>query len=135
MDTQLWIAILTFLTAVVVAARWLIVFYFAQARELSQAKKSAQQQYILRIEGAIGDHRRILEAHQRELVEVSDRLLKIQASLAKNTEANANNSRLLNDYIETTAARFKKLESDYIQLKDGLILVRSKTGRGDGSTN
>lgn len=129
MNTELWIAILTFLSACVGGARWLIYVYWKQASTIQNLQKQSQAQYALRIEGAIADHKRVLDSHQRELIEVSDRLLKIQAQMVKTSDQTASNAKLLTEYIETSAQRFSKLETQFLAISKDLILVKGSNGK------
>ena len=67
------------------------------------------------------------------MANVQDRLLKIQAQLVKNSADTETAIKLLNDSIETTAAKFKKYESELVKLSSNLTMVKSR-GSG-GSTN
>lgn len=131
-DTQFWVALFSFLTACVGCARWLIHVYWSQARQIQQLKNTQAKQFALSVDTALQAHRVKLEAHSRELIDVSDKLLKVQAMVSKTAQENQANTKLLMDYIETTAARFKKLETEYIQLRDGLMLIK---GRPNGQKN
>jgi len=131
-DTSFWVALFTFLTACVGCARWLIHVYWSQAREIQQLKNSQAKQFAMSVDTALTAHRAKLDAHSKELVEVSGKLLHVQAMVTKTAQENQANTKLLADYIETTAARFKKLESEYIQLKDGLMMIK---GRSNGPKN
>lgn len=131
-DTSFWVALFSFLTACVGCARWLIHVYWSQAREIQQLKNTQAKQFALSVDTALTAHRAKLDAHSKELIDVSDKLLKVQAMVTKTAQENQANTKLLMDYIETTAARFKKLESEYIQLKDGLMMIK---GRSNGPKN
>lgn len=125
-NTQFWAALFSFLTACAGCARWLIYVYWKQAREIQQLKNTAAKQFALSVDSSLTSHRLKLEAHSKELIEVSDKLLKVQAMVTKTAQENQVNTKLLMDYIETTAARFKKIETEMIQLRDGLILFKGK---------
>lgn len=100
--------------------------YWSQAREIQQLKNTQAKQFALSVDTALTAHRAKLDAHSKELIDVSDKLLKVQAMVSKTAQENQVNTKMLMDYIDTTAARFKKLETEYIQLRDGLMLIKGK---------
>lgn len=128
MTIELWIALLTFLTSAAGAARWLIHVYWKQAQTIEDLRNTHQKQSILRIEGTISDHKRAIEAHNIQLGSVKEQMLKIQGQMATFNQKSDQAIKMLNDTIETTAAKFKKYESELITLSNNLIMVKSRTG-------
>lgn len=130
MTTEIWIAILTLLTSAAGAIRWLIHVYWDQAKRIEDLHNSHQKQYLLRLEASIGDHRRTIEAHQRRLDDIEKRILNAQGSIVKSSEQGQSLLKLVHDYIDTSASRLQKQESEIKKITENLIMIKTKAPGG-----
>lgn len=126
MNTELWVALLTFLTSAAGVARWLIHVYWTQAKTIEDLRNQHQRQTIIKLEATLSGHKAIIDAHTKKLDEVQDRLLKIQGQMAKHNQDTELAIKMLSDTIETTAAKFKKYESDLVAISKNMIMVKGK---------
>jgi len=124
MDKELWIAILTFGTAAVGAVRWLIHVYWKQAETIEDLRSRNERITISKLRDAIDDIKKEIATHNRKMTEINQAILKAQQRIEKNTTDTEALIKSVADYIETTAAKFKLMESQIVKLANDLIMVK-----------
>jgi predicted nucleic acid-binding Zn-ribbon protein len=128
MSTELWVAILTFGTAVVGAIRWLIHVYWRQAEQIEDLRSQNEKRNLNSLKEAIDELKKELREQRRSMADISERILKAQGSIERAAKDNKDLSVLVSQYIEKSVKRFEKIETDLIDIGKGLVLVKGSSG-------
>jgi chromosome segregation ATPase len=132
LSTELIVSILGFLAASAGVAQWLIKVYWSQAEKIEDLRSKNEKRTIFSLESTVDDLKKEIRSHKAELSKLNGSLLDVQARIQKNTDDGQALMKALYDYVDTTAAKFEKLEGVMIALSKDLILVK---GRKNGKTN
>ena len=101
--------------------RWLLQAYFAKAEELEALKKSNQVLAIQDLRDTVDSHKAEIRRHSGKLDDTDKVLHRSSMQLQKISES-------LEEKHDEYHSRFQRIESEIIQLKKGLVMVRTKNG-------
>jgi uncharacterized coiled-coil protein SlyX len=122
--TELWIALLTFLSGAAGVVRWLISVYWSQAKTIEDLRATNEKTVIKKIEDAVTSLRFDLDKHRTELLRVTTKLQDISIRVDKTSSDGEALIKSLSDYIDVTVQRIEKMESRMIELSKNLVMIK-----------
>lgn len=128
MTIELWVAVLSFMTAAAGAFRWLIHVYWSQAKTIEDLRHQNEKKTVQRIERQVDEHRKEMSLHKAALSDLEKRLIK---TMAKLEESAVRLERMDRDFAQSTDATIKRIsevETKIITIAKDVFLIRGGKG-------
>jgi len=122
------------MTAAIGAVRWLIHVYLKQAGKIEELRSKNEKANITILKDSIGDLKKELDLHRRNLKSVEDKMTVYMKKIDSNHQDQAAVIESMQLFIESTIKRIKDLESKIIDLTNGLFMIKGKNGGTKGNT-
>lgn len=133
MTSELWIALLGFLTTSVGGVRWLLHVYFKQAKTIEDLRSKNENLAIGSLQEAVSSLKVQIHQHRADMLRMREDLQLMQVSMTRTSKDAEVIMQSMSTYIETTKRRIEQVETQIVQLGRALILV--KGGKGNGEKN
>lgn len=122
MSTEVWVAILTFMTAAIGSIRWLLHVYLTQAEKIEDLRSRHEREHLAKLKDTVKQVTLEIEMHRRQIAELNQKLTATTSKIHLASEKIEATSLDLSRSLE----KFSKIETTVINLTKDMIMLKGR---------